>query len=142
MIVNTEQMIDYGIQCSMLLHNFLLNVKFIICFSCIKKLKLFQATSYEYVLLYKQWYGTVYKPRRQRRGRGGCQNVHVCLRGGRGESRVCLRRQNTYQFQRILIVKYKFLQGLFIFLQTQSQKIVDEMVQATEWTFFLNARPC
>ena len=59
-------------------------------------------------------------------GEGGCQNVHVCLRGG--GSRVCLSRQNTYQFQRILIVKYKFLRGLFIFLQTQSQEIVDEMV--------------
>ena len=62
---------------------------------------------------HKNALGTVYKPRRQRRGEGGCQNVHVCLRGG--GSRVCLRRQNTYQFQRILIVKYQFLQGLFIF---------------------------
>ena len=52
-------------------------------------------------------------------GGGGCQNVHVCLRGGGGGSWVCLRRQNIYQFQRIFIVKYQFLQGL-LFLQTQS----------------------
>ena len=71
-------------------------------------------------------FGTVYKPRRQRRGRGVVK-MSMFVYEGEGESRVCLHGQNTYQFQRILIVKYKFLQGLFIFLQTQSQEIVDEM---------------
>ena len=36
--------------------------------------------------------GTVYKPRRQRRGEGGCQNVHVCLQGGEGQGSVYVNK--------------------------------------------------
>ena len=69
--------------------------------------------------------GTVYKPRRQR-GKGVVKMSMFVYEGG-GGSQGSVYVNKTYQFQRILNVKYKFLRGLFIFLQTQLQEIVDEM---------------
>ena len=67
--------------------------------------------------------GTVYKPRRQRRGRVVVKMsmVSMFVYEGEGEGQGSVDKTDyTYQFQRILIVKYQFLQGLLIFLQIQS----------------------
>ena len=42
-------------------------------------------------------------------GGGRVVKMSMFVYEGEGVSGVCLRRQNTYQFQRILIVKYKFV---------------------------------